>query len=188
MSGSSNCARRSSTGWERLPVPQAAALGTAFGLTVGDPPDRFLVGLAVLTLLAEVAEERPLVCLVDDAQWLDRVSAQTLAFVARRLLAERIGLVLAVREPGGDTDLTGLPELTVRGLGEADAVALLDSVIKGPIDRRVRDRIIAETHGNPLALLELPRGMDDGRTRRWIRSTPSAAAGGTHRSRLRAPA
>ncbi|MFI5589982.1 AAA family ATPase [Amycolatopsis sp. NPDC051758] len=142
---------------EHLPAPQRTALGTAFGVTAGEPPDRFLVGLAVLTLLAEVAEDRPLVCLVDDAQWLDRVSAQTLAFVARRLLAEPIALVVAVREPAEQLDLAGLPELTVRGLGEAAAGALLDSVLKGPLDVRVRDRIIAETHGNPLALVELPR-------------------------------
>ncbi len=142
---------------EHLPPPQRTALGTAFGLTAGDPPDRFLVGLAVLTLLGEVAEERPLVCLVDDAQWLDRVSAQTLAFVARRLLAEPIALVVAVREPAEQLDLAGLPELSVRGLGDAAAVALLESVLKGPLDARVRDRLVAETHGNPLALVELPR-------------------------------
>lgn len=142
---------------EHLPAPQRAALGTAFGLTAGAPPDRFLVGLAVLTLLGAVAEERPLLCLVDDAQWLDQVSAQTLAFVARRLLAEPIALVAAVREPEGDPGLAGLPELTVRGLGEAAAGTLLDSVFQGPLDARVRDRIVAETHGNPLALVELPR-------------------------------
>ncbi|MDS0134617.1 MULTISPECIES: AAA family ATPase [unclassified Amycolatopsis] len=142
---------------EHLPAPQRAALGTAFGLTAGAPPDRFLVGLAVLTLLGAVAEERPLLCLVDDAQWLDQVSAQTLAFVARRLLAEPIALVAAVREPAGEPGLAGLPELTVRGLGEAAAGTLLDSVFPGPLDARVRDRIVAETHGNPLALVELPR-------------------------------
>ncbi|VVJ16317.1 AAA-ATPase [Amycolatopsis camponoti] len=142
---------------EHLPAPQRTALGTAFGLTSGTPPDRFLVGLAVLTLLGEVAEDRPLLCLVDDAQWLDRASAQTLAFVGRRLLAEPIALLIAVREPAGDLDLAGLPDLVVRGLGEAEAHALLESVIKGPLDPRVRDRIIAETHGNALALVELPR-------------------------------
>ncbi|MGW3961539.1 helix-turn-helix transcriptional regulator [Amycolatopsis sp. NPDC005003] len=142
---------------EHLPAPQRSALGTAFGLTVGDPPDRFLVGLAVLTLLGEAAEDRPLLCLVDDAQWLDRVSAQTLAFVARRLLAEPVALVLAVREPAEELDLGGLPELAVRGLGDAAANALLDSALKGPLDARVRDRIVAETRGNPLALVELPR-------------------------------
>ncbi|HEU5469276.1 MAG TPA: AAA family ATPase [Actinophytocola sp.] len=142
---------------ERLPGPQRDAFGTAFGLSAGPAPDRFLVGLAVLTLLAEVAEDEPLVCVVDDAQWLDRVSAQTLAFAARRLLAERIALVFGVREPEGEPELVGLPELIVRGLAEADARALLDSVVRGPVDGRVRDRIIAETAGNPLALQELPR-------------------------------
>jgi DNA-binding CsgD family transcriptional regulator len=144
---------------DRLPGPQRDALSTAFGLSAGEPPDRFLVGLAVLSLLAEVAEAEPLVCLVDDAQWLDRVSAQTLAFVARRLLAERVAFVFAVREPSDEQDLAGLPELTVRGLGDGDARALLDSVLTGPLDERVRDRIVAETRGNPLGLLELPRGL-----------------------------
>ncbi|MFC6157205.1 helix-turn-helix transcriptional regulator [Kribbella jiaozuonensis] len=142
---------------DRLPDPQRIALGTAFGVTVGAAPDRFLVGLAALDLLADRAEQQPLLCLVDDAQWLDHVSAQTIAFVARRLLAERIVLVIAIREPSDGLDFAGLPELTVDGLAETDAGRLLDSVIKGPIDPRVRDRIIAETRGNPLALLELPR-------------------------------
>ncbi|WP_241564147.1 helix-turn-helix transcriptional regulator [Nonomuraea polychroma] len=143
----------------RLPQPQRDALGTAFGLSAGTPPDRFMVGLAVLSLLADVAEKEPLVCLVDDAQWLDRVSAQTLAFVARRLLAEPIGLVFAVREPGLEEELTGLPQLEVGRLSDSDARALLDSVTPGRLDERVRDRIVAETQGNPLALLELPRGL-----------------------------
>jgi DNA-binding CsgD family transcriptional regulator len=143
----------------RLPDPQRGALGTAFGLTSGEAPDRFLVGLAVLDLLADRAEQRPLICLIDDAQWLDRVSAQTVAFVARRLLAERIVLVVAMREQGDLVDFAGLPELMIKGLIEADAGRLLDSVIKGPVDLRVRDRIIAETRGNPLALLELPRAF-----------------------------
>ena len=143
----------------RLPDPQRSALGTAFGLTGGEAPDRFLVGLAVLDLLADRAEQRPLICLIDDAQWLDRVSAQTVAFVARRLLAERIVLVVAMREQGDLIDFAGLPELLIKGLIEADAGRLLDSVIKGPVDPRVRDRIIAETRGNPLALLELPRAF-----------------------------
>ncbi|WP_344335386.1 AAA family ATPase, partial [Kitasatospora putterlickiae] len=143
----------------RLPAPQRDALGTAFGLTAGTPPDRFLVGLAVLGLLADAAGQDPLLCLVDDAQWLDEVSAQTLAFVARRLLAERIGLVLAVREPSLEPRFTGLPQLTVGRLGDSDARALLDSVVPGRLDERVRDRIVAETQGNPLALLELPRGL-----------------------------
>ncbi|HKF31471.1 MAG TPA: AAA family ATPase [Jatrophihabitantaceae bacterium] len=142
---------------ERLPGPQRAALETAFGLRQGEPPDRFLVGLAVLTLLAEVAEEQPLLCLVDDAQWLDRVSAQTVAFVARRLLAERIALVIAVREPSGETDVVGLPDLTVRGLSDHDARAMLLDALHVPLDAAVCDRIIAECRGNPLALLELPR-------------------------------
>jgi DNA-binding CsgD family transcriptional regulator len=142
---------------DRLPEPQRDALGTAFGLSSGARPTRFLVGLAVLTLLADVAEEQPLLCLVDDVQWLDRMSEVVLAFVARRLLAERIVVVFALRETGRELDLTGLPELPVGGLGEAESDALLASVLKGPMDGRVRDRIIAETHGNPLALLELPR-------------------------------
>ena len=140
-----------------LPVPQRDALGVAFGLRAGAAPDRFLVGLAVLTLLSEVAEERPLLCVVDDAQWLDRASAQVLAFAGRRLLAERVGLIFAAREPG--EAFRGLAELEVRGLPEQDARALLRSVIRFGLDERVRDRIVAETNGNPLALLELPRGL-----------------------------
>ena len=140
-----------------LPDPQRAALGVAFGLDTGAAPDRFLVGLAVLSLLSEAAEQQPLLCVVDDAQWLDRASAQVLAFVARRLLAERIALLFAAREPG--EELRGLPDLAVGGLGEGDARELLGSVIGGPLDERVRDRIVAETRGNPLALLELPRGV-----------------------------
>jgi DNA-binding CsgD family transcriptional regulator len=150
---------------ERLPVPQRDALRTAFGISPGSAPDGFLVGLAVLSLLSEVAEERPLVCLVDDEQWIDRTSAQVLGFVARRLGAESVGMVFAARAPS--EDLAGLPELRVGGLGEGDARALLDSVLIGPLDARVRDRIVAETHGNPLALLELPRGL-----------TPAQLAGG----------
>ncbi len=150
---------------ERLPVPQREALRTAFGLSAGPPPDRFLVGLAVLGLLSEVAEERPLVCLVDDQQWLDRASAQALGFVARRLAAESVGLVFAARVPG--EELAGLPELAVRGLREGDARALLDSVLTGPLDERVRDQVVTETRGHPLALLELVRGL-----------TPDQLAGG----------
>jgi DNA-binding CsgD family transcriptional regulator len=142
---------------ERLPGPQREALATAFGLSAGDAPDRFLVGLAALGLLSEVARERPLLCFVDDAQWLDRASAQTLAFVARRLLAESIGVVFATREPS--EELRGLPELHVQGLRNGDARELLASVVHGPLDERVSDRIVAETRGNPLALLELPRGL-----------------------------
>src|SRR6478609_2699124 len=142
---------------ESLPGPQREALRTAFGLSAGPPPDRFLVGLAVLGLLSETAAERPLVCVVDDQQWLDRASAQALGFAARRLAADPVGLVFATRVPG--QDVAGLPELVVEGLAEDDARELLDSVLTGPLDARVRDRVIAETHGNPLALLELPRGL-----------------------------
>ncbi|WP_433297424.1 ATP-binding protein [Pseudonocardia sp. CA-142604] len=142
---------------QALPLPQRDALRTAFGMNAGPAPDRFLIGLAALSLLSHVAEEQPLVCLVDDEQWLDHASAQVLAFVARRLGAESVGFVFAARAPGGA--LAGLPELAVRGLREADARALLDSVLTGPIDGRVRDQIVAETRGNPLALLELPQGL-----------------------------
>ena len=142
---------------ERLPAPQRDALGIAFGLRGGGAPDRFLVGLAVLTLLSEAAGDRPLLCLVDDAQWLDRASAQVLGFVARRLLADPVGLLFAVRDPG--EQLGGLPDLEVRGLRDEDARGLLRSVVRVRLDEQVRDRIVAETHGNPLALLELPRGL-----------------------------
>jgi DNA-binding CsgD family transcriptional regulator len=150
---------------ERLPVPQHDALRTAFGIAAGPPPDRFLVGLAVLSLLSEVAGERPLICLIDDEQWLDRASAQALGFTARRLGADPVGLVFAAREPG--PGLAGLPELEVGGLRDHDARALLDAALPGPLDARVRDLIVAETRGNPLALLELPRGL-----------TPAELAGG----------
>jgi DNA-binding CsgD family transcriptional regulator/tetratricopeptide (TPR) repeat protein len=152
---------------DRLPEPQRDALRTVFGLAGGAAPDRFLVGLAVLGLLADLAGEEPLVCLVDDAQWLDRASAQILAFVARRLVAESVALVFAVREPSDEQNFAGLPRLAVDGLGDDDARGLLASVIRWPLDERVRDRIVAETHGNPLALLELPRGL-----------TPAQLAGG----------
>jgi DNA-binding CsgD family transcriptional regulator len=143
---------------ERLPGPQRDALGTAFGLRDGEAPDRFLVGLAVLSLLSDVAEERPLICVLDDAQWLDEGTAQALAIVARRLGAESVGLVFAVREPIGARHLEGLEELVVGGLDDRDARELLAAVLTGPLDERVRDRIVEETGGNPLALLELPRG------------------------------
>ncbi len=151
---------------ERLPGPQRDALGTAFGLRDGDAPDRFLVGLAVLSLLSDIAEQQPRVCVVDDAQWLDAASAQALAFVARRLGAEAVGLVFAAREPG-ERHFDGLPELSVVGLDDREARELLATVVAGPLDERVRDRIVAETRGNPLALLELPRGR-----------TPAELAGG----------
>ncbi|MGD0560411.1 MAG: AAA family ATPase [Streptosporangiaceae bacterium] len=140
-----------------LPGPQRDALRTAFGLSAGPPPDRFLVGLAVLGLVSEAAAGRPLVCVVDDEQWLDRASVQALGFVARRLAADPVGLVFAVRVT--EPELAGLPELAVEGLGEEDARALLDSALTGSLDARVRDLIVAETRGNPLALLELPRGL-----------------------------
>jgi hypothetical protein len=142
---------------ERLPEPQRDALGTAFGLSGGGPPERFLVGLAVLSLFSDAAEERPLVCLIDDAQWLDQASAQTLAFVARRLFAESVAMVFATRER--HEKLAGLPDMVVEGLPAADARELLRSVVPGPIDEQILDRIVAETAGNPLALLELPRGL-----------------------------
>jgi DNA-binding CsgD family transcriptional regulator len=140
-----------------LPEPQHEALRTVFGLAAGPPPDRFLVGLAVLGLLSEAAADRPLICVVDDQQWLDQASAQALGFAARRLAADPVGLVFAARVPG--RDVAGLPELAVGGLADTDARVLLDSVLAGPLDARVRDQIIADTHGNPLALLELPRGL-----------------------------
>src|SRR3954462_9700382 len=144
---------------DALPEPQQAALGVALGLSSGAAPDRFLVALATLSLLAEVAAERPLLCVVDDAQWLDAASGQVLGFVARRLLAESVAIVFAVRHPGDEPELAGLPELRLRGLPEEDARALLATVIPGRLDERVRDRLVNETRGNPLAILELPRGL-----------------------------
>jgi DNA-binding CsgD family transcriptional regulator len=141
----------------KLPAPQRQALEIVFGLSAGAAPDRFLVGLGVLSLFSEVADERPLLCVVDDAQWLDQASALTLAFVARRLLAEPVGIVFAAREPG--EELQHVSELEVHGVRNGDARALLSSAVRFMLDERVRDRIIAETRGNPLALLELPRGL-----------------------------
>jgi DNA-binding CsgD family transcriptional regulator len=152
---------------ERLPGPQRDALGTAFGLSAGPPPDRFMVGLAVLSLLADAAEEEPLLCIVDDAQWLDRVSAQMLAFAARRLLAERVALVFGLRETGEAHVLDGLPSLAIEGLPAGDARRLLEATVPGPLDEQVKAQILHETRGNPLALIELPRGM-----------TPAELAGG----------
>ena len=145
---------------EGLPGPQRDALGTALGISAGPTPDRFLVGLAVLGLVSEAAGDRPLVCLVEDQQWLDRASAQALGFVARRLGADPVGLVFTARIRGDD--LAGLPELVVEGLPADHARALLDAVLPGSLDVRVRDQIVAETRGNPLALLELPRGLSPG--------------------------
>ncbi|MER7251220.1 AAA family ATPase [Kribbella sp. NPDC000426] len=143
----------------RLPAPQANALGTAFGLRAGSRPDRSLIGLATLTLMSERASEEPLVCLVDDAQWLDHASAHALTFVARRLAAEAVVLVLAGRTSSEHQSWAGLPELTLRGLPDEDAEALLQSALTGPLDERVRRRILAEARGNPLALLELPHWL-----------------------------
>jgi len=142
-----------------LPEPQRQALEVVFGLSPGGPPDRFLVGLAVLSLFSEVSEKRPVLCVVDDAQWLDHSSGLTLAFVGRRLLAEHVGMVFAAREPGDE--LRALPQLEVGGLRNDDARALLSSAVRFRLDEHVRDRLVAETRGNPLALLELPRGLSD---------------------------
>jgi DNA-binding CsgD family transcriptional regulator len=152
-------------GIDGLPVPQHDALRVAFGLGEGPTPDRFLIALALLSLLSAAAEERPLLCLIDDAQWLDDASALALSFVARRLLAEAIAIVFVSREPG--PWLAGLPELTLEGIGDEDSRALLASRMRGALDERVRDRIVAETRGNPLALLELPESL-----------TPTELAGG----------
>ena len=150
---------------DRLPQPQHEAFGVAFGLSSGSAPNPFLVGLAVLGLLSEAAEERPLLVVVDDAHWLDHASARALAFVARRLLAEQIVLVVATRQV--EEPLRGLPELFIPPLGHRDARALLESVLPAPLDEPVLERVVAETRGNPLALLELPRGL-----------TPTELAGG----------
>jgi DNA-binding CsgD family transcriptional regulator len=144
---------------ETLPATQREALEIVFGIDIGAAPDRFLVGLGVLSLFSEIADERPLVCLVDNAQWLDHASALTLGFVARRLRAESVAIVFAVREPSTGRDFEGLPSLPLRGLCEADARTLLMRAVPGRLDDRVRDRIVAETRGNPLALLDLPRTM-----------------------------
>jgi hypothetical protein len=145
---------------DRLPVPQCDAVATAFGLRAGDAPDRFLVGLGALTLLSEAAEERPVVCLVDDVHWLDQASTQALAFVARRLLAESVALVFVTRS--AIDDLRRLPELAIDRLSDADARALLGDALRTPLDAAVREAIIAETRGNPLAVLELPLGLAPG--------------------------
>jgi DNA-binding CsgD family transcriptional regulator len=150
---------------DRLPQPQQGALAVAFGLGAGPAPNPFLVGLAVLGLLAEAAEQQPLLCVVDDAQWLDSASARALAFAARRLLAEKIAVIFATRELS--EALAGFPELHVQPLGRRAARALLESVLPAPLDESVLERIVAETRGNPLALLELPRGL-----------TPAQLAGG----------
>jgi DNA-binding CsgD family transcriptional regulator len=144
---------------DSIPAPQRDALSVALGLAAGEVPERFLVGLAVLSLLAAVAEERPLLCLVEDAQWLDGASSQILGLVARRVRAESVAIVLVMREPAVEHNFRGLPELRLEGLPEHDAGALLRSVVTGRLDSRVRDRLVAESGGNPLALLELPGHM-----------------------------
>jgi DNA-binding CsgD family transcriptional regulator len=144
----------------RLPGPQRDALDVAFGLRSGRTPDRFLIGLAVLSLLSDAAAQQPVLCLIDDAQWLDRISAQLLAFVARRLEAESVAMIFGIRDPAAAPGVTGLPELALEGVSDADARALLQSVIPGRLDEPVRDRIVAEADGNPLALLELPRAVN----------------------------
>ncbi|MGZ4223798.1 MAG: ATP-binding protein [Solirubrobacteraceae bacterium] len=144
---------------DALPAPQRDALSVALGLAAGEVPERFLVGLAVLSLLAAVAEERPLLCLVEDAQWLDGASSQILGLVARRVRAESVAIVVAIREPAAEHDFRGLPELQLGGLAEQDARALLRGAVTGRLDSRVRDRLVAESRGNPLALLELPGRM-----------------------------
>ena len=163
-----SCARRCWIGSSASRLRSATRSRTAFGLSAGAPPDRFLVGLArARACCPRSAEEQPLVCLVDDAQWLDRASAQALAFVARRLLAESVAHGVRDARAATRASFAGLPELVVEGLRDGDARALLGSAIRGPLDERVRDRIVAETRGNPLALLELPRGL-----------TPAELAGG----------
>jgi DNA-binding CsgD family transcriptional regulator len=142
---------------DALPKPQQDALNVALGLAAGDVPDRFVVGLAVLGLLSAAAEERPLLCLVEDSQWLDEASGLILGFIARRLLAESVAIVVTVREPSTRQDFGRLPELVLRGLPDEDARTLLSRAVPGGLDERVRDRIVAETGGNPLALLDLPR-------------------------------
>ena len=144
---------------DSLPGPQQGALRVALGLEAGDAPDRFLVALAALSLLSEAAAEQPLLCVVDDAQWLDSASGQVFGFIARRLLADSVAMVFAVRTPAPDGELGGLPELRLQGLAEADARALLETVIPGRLDTRARDRLLAEARGNPLALLELPHRL-----------------------------
>ena len=167
----------------RLPAPQREALEIVFGLSAGAAPDRFLVGLGVLSLFSEVSDERPLLCVIDDAQWLDQASALTLAFVARRLLVERVGIVFAARQSG--EELQHVPELEVRGLSDRDARALLGSAVRFRLDERVRERIIAETRGNPLALLELPSRVDGDAAGGWVRAPWRGGSHGADRGELR---
>ncbi len=178
-------------GIEELPQPQRDALRVAFGTAVGDPPDRFLVGLAVLTLLTRASETRPVLVLVDDAQWLDQVSLQTLEFVARRLLAEPVAMAFAVRDPEGRSVLGGLPALQLKGLEPAAAGELLASAVGGRLEERVRDRFVAEMHGNPLALLEFSRGRSAAELAYGVDASSSRASrvgGRPRRAGLRRPA
>jgi DNA-binding CsgD family transcriptional regulator len=162
-------------GLAALPEPQERALRVSFGLAAGTAPDRFVVGLAVLSLLAENAAARPLVCLVDDAQWLDEASSQVLGFVGRRLLAESVLLLFAVREAADKRMFPGLPALIAEGLTDEDARALLTATVTGHLDERVRDRIVAETRGNPLGLLELARGMSEAELAGGFARLPTAS-------------
>ena len=142
---------------DHLPAPQRDALSIAFGMSAGQAPDRLVIGLAVLSLFSDVAADRPLVCLIDDLQWLDNASAQVFGFLARRLVAESVALIMATRAV--NPEMSKLPSLEVSGLRDTDALALLDVVLTAPLDERVRDQFVAEARGNPLALLELPRGL-----------------------------
>ena len=169
---------------ERLPGPQRQALEVVFGVSAGAAPDRFLVGLAVLSLLCEAAEQCPLLCVIDDAQWLDQTSALTLAFVARRLLAEPVGIVFAAREPG--RELHRLPELEVHGVRNGDARALLGSAVRFKLDERVRERIIAETAGQSARLAGVTERVDGDAAGRWVRVARRAGSVGTDRGELRA--
>jgi DNA-binding CsgD family transcriptional regulator len=171
-------------GLPALPEPQQRALQVAFGLAAGTAPDPFMVGLAVLSLLGENAAARPLVCLVDDAQWLDEASSQVLGFVGRRLLAEPVLLLFAARESAGEQMFPGLPALTVEGLTEEDARALLTAAVPGPLDERVRDRIVAETQGNPLGLLELATRLSEAELAGGFANPPQASLPGHLQSQL----
>ncbi|MFI8185745.1 AAA family ATPase [Actinacidiphila glaucinigra] len=170
-------------GAEALPGPQRNALHVAFGMAAGDPPDRFLVGLAVLTLLTRASETRPVLVVVDDAQWVDQVSLQTLEFVTRRLLAEAVAMVFAVRDPEGQSALAGLPEMRIGGLDAAAGGKLLEAAVGGRLEKRVRDRFVAELHGNPLALLECSRGRSAAELAYGLDSS-SPEANGTVPSRI----
>ncbi|MFH8443240.1 AAA family ATPase [Streptomyces sp. NPDC018026] len=169
---------------DELPEPQRAALRVAFGMAAGDPPDRFLVGLAVLTLLTRASENRPVLVLVDDAQWLDQVSLQTLEFVARRLLAEAVVMAFAVRDPEGRSALAGLPAMRLDGLDTSAAGLLLETAVGGRLEKRVRNRFVTEMHGNPLALLEFSRGRSAAELAYGLDSSNHPAARGTVANRV----